>query len=99
MVSVQTFPPVIGVGELAILLGKTPATVFADRCRAPHKIPPACTPPGAKAPRWIVADVIVWLRQHQESAAQSPPNPTGTRGPGRPTKFESLRGQAARGRV
>lgn len=93
------FPPVIGVDLLSALLDKAPASVFADRSRAPHKIPPACTPPGAKSPRWILADVIAWLRSHQEvpaptltpAAAEGAPK----RGPGAPTKAERVRARRA----
>ena len=81
------FPPVIGVDLLSLLLDKTPQTIFADRSRAPHKIPPACTPPGAKSPRWIVEDVVEWLRQHKEAPAQAP---APVRKPGRPTKVEQV---------
>lgn len=93
--STQDFPPIVGVSELAALLGKTPATIFADRCRAPHKIPPACTPPGGKSPRWITADVIAWLRGYQEAPAQAPAKPARARRVGRPTKAEALRRKAA----
>ena len=93
--STQDFPPIVGVSELAVLLGKTPATIFADRCRAPHKIPPACTPPGAKSPRWITADVVSWLRGYQEAPAQAPAKPTSARRVGRPTKAEQMRCKAA----
>lgn len=79
---VQTsFPPSFGFEGLSVLLGKDIATIQADRCRAPHKLPPACTPPGTKSPRWLLSDVLAWLASHREAEA------TGTsRPPGRPRK-------------
>lgn len=85
------FPPVIGVQQLSLLLDKTPATIFADRCRAPHKVPPSCTAPGSKSPRWITADVISWLRQFQAAPVEAPVAPAAARRPGRPTKSEQVR--------
>ena len=90
----SVFPPIVGVDLLALLLDKAPATIFADRCRAPHKLPPACTPPGCKSPRWVVEDVTAWLRRYQEGVAIVPDAPK--RKPGRPTKAEQMR-QARQG--
>jgi len=90
------FPPVFGVDLLSVILDKSPASIFADRSRAPHKLPPACTPPGSKCPRWILEDVIAWLRSHQE-----PPVIVETqavvarRGPGAPTKAATVRRRRA----
>lgn len=87
----SAFPPVVGADGLSILIDKSPATIFADRSRAPHKIPPACTPPGCKSPRWIVADIISWLRQHQEAATPAPVKTEPAARVGRPTKAEQRR--------
>lgn len=87
------FPPVIGVDLLSLLLDKTPQTIFADRSRAPGKVPPACVLPGCKSPRWITADVIDWMRKHQEKPGQA--KPAGARRVGRPTKAEQMRCKAA----
>lgn len=84
------YPPVIGVDELSVLLNKTPQTIFADRSRAPHKVPPACVAPGCKRPRWITADVVAWLRQHQEAAADAPAKSEQPARAGRPTKAEQI---------
>jgi hypothetical protein len=85
------FPPVIGVELLSVLLDKTPATIFADRSRARHKLPPDCTPPGAKSPRWITEDVVAWLRQHQRPAVPAPAQqPQEKRRFGAPTKAERV---------
>jgi len=88
-----SYPPIIGIDELAQLLGKSPATLMADRARAPERVPSSYTPPGSRAPRWLVSDVIAWLRG---SAASSPaPDDettpaTAPRRRGRPTKAEEI---------
>ena len=90
------WPPVIGVDLLSVLLDKTPASIFADRSRARHKLPPDCTPPGCKSPRWITADVINWLRTHQRPAVSAPAEqPQEKRRVGAPTKVERIRAQRA----
>lgn len=90
--TIESFPPVIGLDGLSRLLNKSPSSILADRCRAPWRVPPACTPPGSKQPLWITEDVIAWLRQHRE-----PPSPTcadhqqpAPRRRGRPTKRRQL---------
>ncbi len=87
------FPPVIGVSELSLLLGKTPMAILADRCRAPHRVPPSCEPPGSRQPLWILEDVIAWLRGHQRPVTPVPSPPPRR---GRPTKREQLERQAAK---
>lgn len=91
-------PQILNILQIAEMLGKSPQTVIADRSRAPHRLPPACTPPGTRQPLWILEDVLAWLREHQEppaapaaalAAAQSP------RRRGRPTKAEIARRAAA----
>lgn len=105
-VVIQTsYPPIIGIEELAQLLGKSPATIMADRVRAPERVPPSYTPPGGKAPRWLVSDVIAWLRSGAIAGAcdASSPAPddettpatatataTAPRRRGRPTKAEQI---------
>lgn len=81
------FPPVIGVDALSLLINKTPATIIMDRSRAPHKIPPACIPPGSKQPLWLTADVLKWLASHREAPGRIKRKP---RSPklGAPTKVE-----------
>ncbi len=97
--SQKQFPPVFGVSTLSALIEKAPASILADRSRAPHRVPPACTPPGAKQPLWILDDVITWLRQHQEPQ-QPVPGPVAAPEPilrrrGRPPKAEQARRAAA----
>lgn len=101
-VVIQTsYPPVIGIDELAQLLGKSPATIMADRTRAPDRVPPSYTPPGGRAPRWLVSDVIAWLRSGAGAGAcdanspdpdeTTPATATAPRRRGRPTKAEIAR--------
>ena len=84
-------PPVLGISELSLLLKKSPAVILADRCRAPHRLPPSCEPPGTRQPLWLLEDVLAWLRQYQK---QPTPAPAPTRR-GRPTKREQLARAAA----
>jgi hypothetical protein len=60
------FPPAFGYDHLSLLLGRSVASLQADRCRKPTTLPPACTPPGTKSPRWLLTDVLAWLAQHRE---------------------------------
>lgn len=87
------FPPAFGVDSLSILLGQATSTIYANRSRAPHKIPPACTPPGTRNPVWLLTDVLDWLARHREPVPAPPPsNPRATPAPNslrrRPTKIE-----------
>lgn len=84
----QAFPPIIGVGELSLLLRKSPASILADRCRAPHLIPPDATPPGSKQPLWLLEDVFAWLVQFRRPAAPQPAPATSIGRRGAPTKKE-----------
>ena len=90
-----SFPPIIGVDQLSVLIDKSPATIFADRSRAPHKIPPAYLPPGCKSPRWLLVEVIEWLKQHPEPPAVPRAADAPKRGPGRPGKAERIAAAAA----
>lgn len=60
------YPPVIDADLLGRLLSKTVSSIHADRCRAPHRLPPACTPPGTKKPLWLLRDVLQWLAEYRE---------------------------------
>lgn len=95
MAPAPDFPPILGVDHLSLLLDKAPATIFADRSRAPRKIPPAFMPPGSKSPRWLLADVIEWLKQHPEPATKPRAADAPKRGPGRPSKAERIAAAAA----
>lgn len=89
-------PLVLGVFELAEILKKTPTSVFNDRSRAPHRLPPDCTPPGTQKPLWLLSDVLAWLASHRTTltpapAAPPPPQDAPPRRRGRPTKAEQAR--------
>lgn len=90
--SAELFPPVLTALDLGRLLNKNPSAIFADRSRAPWRLPPACTPPGTKSPLWLLDDVLAWLRQHREPEHTPPAPAPAPRRRGRPTKAE----QAAR---
>lgn len=84
------FPPAFGYDHLSILLGRTVASLQRDRYRKPNTLPPACTPPGTKIPRWLLTDVLAWLAQHREpKVAQHPAKP------GRPTKSREVAARRA----
>lgn len=91
---------VIGIDGLSLLLHKNPATIVADRSRAPHRVPPSCEPPGSRTPLWIVEDVMNWLRSYQRPVVLTPEVPAAARSEaipkpqkkrGRPTKVEQAR--------
>lgn len=88
--TIQThFPPAFGYEGLSILIGRAIPTLQADKCRKPSSLPPACSPPGSKSPRWLLADVLAWLAQYRESAVEHPPVKK-PRGRGAPTKAERV---------
>ncbi len=91
----SNFLPSFGYSGLSVLLGRAESTLQADKCRAPWKLPPACTPPGSKSPIWRLVDVLEWLEDHRQAVTPPPaatPNSTleGRRRVGRPTKVEQL---------
>ncbi len=93
------FPPAFGYAHLSILLGRAVPTLQTDRCRRPWALPPACTPPGAKSPIWLLSDVIEWLNKHKDPAPATPAAPPPPpRRRGRPTKREQLERQQAQGK-
>ena len=81
------FPPAFGYEGLSILLGRSVASLQADRCRKPETLPPACTPPGTKSPRWLLSDVLAWLEGHRESNIR---HRAPKLGPGRRTKSAEI---------
>ena len=87
------FPPCFGVRGLSALIGKDIATILADRSRAPHRLPPACSPPGTRSPTWLLSDVLAWLAAHREAPVVAPGHVSVERSVapgrgGRPTKIE-----------
>lgn len=81
--------PVLGVVEVAFLLKKSPATVYADRSRSPHLLPPDCTPPGSRQPIWLLQDVLNWLAQYRRPVVSAPAGIC-THKAGSPRKAERL---------
>lgn len=87
------FPPAFGYDHLSLLLGRSVASLQADRCRKPTTLPPACTPPGTKSPRWLLTDVLTWLALHREAQAKRQQRQTGKAG--RRTKSEEVAARRA----
>ena len=91
LASVAGFPPVFGADKLSLLIQRDVATIFADRSRAPHKIPPACLVPGTRSPVWLLDDVLRFIASYREPAAPIPHRcqvKSKAPSPGRPTKAE-----------
>lgn len=88
---------VLDVGDLSRILRKSPSSVLADRSRAPHRLPPACTAPGTRQPLWLLSDVLAWLSAHREQTVAPVAEPVPTSAPrrGRPTKMDQARRAAA----
>jgi hypothetical protein len=79
--------PVLNLDGLSLLLHRDRATIKADRCRAPHRVPPAHKAPGTKEPLWLLDEVLDWLRAHPDlprTVATAP------RRVGRPKKAEQV---------
>jgi hypothetical protein len=85
-----------GDKEVAALLGISPARLKM-RISAGSPVPPYMRAPGSKFRRWDLDAVEAWLAGFTVASAPTPSAPAGhaavshCRGPGRPTKRESLR--------
>lgn len=79
------FPPAFGYEGLSELLGRSITSLQCDRTRKPESLPPACTPPGTKSPRWLLTDVLAWLAEYREPKVKQRPAK-----PGRPTKSQQI---------
>lgn len=90
------WPPVLTATVLAELIGMSVRTVLANKSRAPHKLPPACSPPGTKQPLWLLTDVLAWVEAAKLDARRKPEalnrDPAKT---GRPTIVEQEAAKAA----
>lgn len=82
---------VLDVGDLSRVLRKSVSSILADRSRAPHRLPPACTPHGTRQPLWILGDVLEWLAAHREPNVAPPAVEPAPPRRGRPTKAEQAR--------
>ena len=92
------FPPSFSYDGLSVLLARSIPSLQADKSRKPWALPPACRIPGAKAPVWLLRDVLEWLAAHREPAVEPPavePALRATRSRGRPPKAEQARRAAA----
>ena len=69
----NSFPPIVDIHGLSVLLNRQPEVIAAARCTRPHTLPPACSIPDTKKPLWIVQDVIDWLRTYQEQPVVKKP--------------------------
>lgn len=60
--------PVLELGELANLLGRSPETIRKDIHRNPAAVPPRLVIAGTRLLRWRAVDVQAWLAQRVEGA-------------------------------
>ena len=61
--------PVLGLGDLANLLGRSPETIRKDIHRNPAAVPPRLVISGTRLLRWRAVDVHAWLARR---VAQTP---------------------------
>jgi len=60
--------PVLELGDLANLLGRSPETIRKDIHRNPAAVPPRLVIAGTRLLRWRAVDVQAWLAQRVEGA-------------------------------
>lgn len=53
--------PLIDLGQLAEILGRSPETIKKDLKRNPLAVPPRLHIPGTRLLRWNLTDVETWL--------------------------------------
>lgn len=87
----MTTDRLIGVEELSQLIGRSPATIRADLCRSPERLPPRVLLDGRKRqrPQWKQSTVMRWLASQSEGARPA----DGTKAPvkvGRPRNAISI---------
>jgi predicted DNA-binding transcriptional regulator AlpA len=61
-------PLVLGLTEVAALLGRSPETLRKDLRRNPAAVPPRLRIDGTRLLRWRAQDVEAWLAQRVEGA-------------------------------
>jgi predicted DNA-binding transcriptional regulator AlpA len=54
----------LDLDELAMILGRSPATIKRDIKRNPAAVPPRLNLPGTRLLRWRPTDVEIWLAEH-----------------------------------
>lgn len=57
---------VLGLADLAALLGRSPETIRKDLQRNPAAVPPRLLIEGTRLLRWRAADVDAWLSERVE---------------------------------
>ena len=56
--------PLLNIGELAALLGRSAETIKRDIRRNPEAVPPRLNLPGTRMLRWRESDVQTWLDRY-----------------------------------
>lgn len=62
----KTTTSVLGLADIAALLGRSPETIRKDLRRNPATVPPRLRIEGTRLLRWRAADVDAWLTQRVE---------------------------------
>lgn len=55
--------PLLDLGQLAEILGRSPETIKKDLKRNPLAVPPRLHIPGTRLLRWHLSDVEAWLAE------------------------------------
>ena len=58
--------PLLDLGQLAEMLGRSPETIKKDLKRNPLAVPPRLHIPGTRLLRWRLADIETWLAECTE---------------------------------
>lgn len=82
----------IGVDELAEMIGRKPATIRADLSRSPERLPPRVLLDGRKRqrPQWKRSTVAHWLAKQNEGSARVAEAEAPPAKPGRPRNAVSI---------
>lgn len=65
----------MGLAALALLLGRSKATILKDRVRNPSAVPPAIRLPSTRTLLWRRDWVDAWLAEHAEHNQTQPTAP------------------------
>lgn len=58
--------PLLDLGQLAEMLGRSPETIKKDLKRNPLAVPPRLYIPGTRLLRWRLSDIEAWLAECTE---------------------------------
>lgn len=61
--------PVLELGDLAVLMGRSPETIRKDLRRNPAAVPPRLIIAGTRLLRWRAVDVQAWLARRVEGGS------------------------------